>query len=179
MSSNTGKGKAIFRVVSGNFLEMFDFMVYGFYATAIAKTFFPADSAFASLMLSLATFGAGFLMRPLGAIFLGAYIDRHGRRKGLIITLALMAAGTILIACVPGYATLGVAAPLIVLFGRLLQGFSAGWSWGRVGVPGGNFHAGTQRVLRQLAVGQPASRGGIRRAAGCWLEPLAQPGTNG
>lgn len=89
MASTTGKGKAIFRVVSGNFLEMFDFMVYGFYATAIAKTFFPADSAFASLMLSLATFGAGFLMRPLGAIFLGAYIDRHGRRKGLIITLAL------------------------------------------------------------------------------------------
>lgn len=64
MSTTTGKGKAIFRVVSGNFLEMFDFMVYGFYATAIAKTFFPADSAFASLMLSLATFGAGFLMRP-------------------------------------------------------------------------------------------------------------------
>jgi len=134
MSSNTGKGKAIFRVVSGNFLEMFDFMVYGFYATAIAKTFFPADSAFASLMLSLATFGAGFLMRPLGAIFLGAYIDRHGRRKGLIITLALMAAGTVLIACVPGYATLGVAAPLIVLFGRLLQGFSAGVELGGVSV---------------------------------------------
>src|SRR5471030_2728595 len=127
MASNTGKGKAIFRVVSGNFLEMFDFMVYGFYATAIAKTFFPTDSAFASLMLSLATFGAGFLMRPLGAIFLGAYIDRHGRRKGLIITLALMALGTILIACVPGYATLGVAAPLIVLLGRLRQGFFVSW----------------------------------------------------
>ncbi|MEB0040912.1 MULTISPECIES: MFS transporter [unclassified Pseudomonas] len=134
MASNTGKGKAIFRVVSGNFLEMFDFMVYGFYATAIAKTFFPTDSAFASLMLSLATFGAGFLMRPLGAIFLGAYIDRHGRRKGLIITLAMMAMGTVLIACVPGYATLGVAAPLLVLFGRLLQGFSAGVELGGVSV---------------------------------------------
>ncbi|MFJ4143711.1 MFS transporter [Pseudomonas sp. NPDC089734] len=134
MASNTGKGKAIFRVVSGNFLEMFDFMVYGFYATAIAKTFFPADSAFASLMLSLATFGAGFLMRPLGAIFLGAYIDRHGRRQGLIITLALMALGTVLIACVPGYATLGVAAPLLVLLGRLLQGFSAGVELGGVSV---------------------------------------------
>lgn len=134
MSTSTGKGKAIFRVVSGNFLEMFDFMVYGFYATAIAKTFFPTDSAFASLMLSLATFGAGFLMRPLGAIFLGAYIDRHGRKKGLVITLALMAAGTILIACVPGYATLGVAAPLLVLFGRLLQGFSAGVELGGVSV---------------------------------------------
>lgn len=134
MASTTSKGKAIFRVVSGNFLEMFDFMVYGFYATAIAKTFFPADSAFASLMLSLATFGAGFLVRPLGAIFLGAYIDRHGRRKGLIITLAMMALGTVLIACVPGYATLGVAAPLLVLLGRLLQGFSAGVELGGVSV---------------------------------------------
>jgi metabolite-proton symporter len=134
MASNTGKGKAIFRVVSGNFLEMFDFMVYGFYATAIAKAFFPADSEFASLMLSLATFGAGFLMRPLGAIFLGAYIDHHGRKKGLIITLALMAMGTLLIAFVPGYATLGVAAPLLVLIGRLLQGFSAGVELGGVSV---------------------------------------------
>ncbi|MCI8209791.1 citrate-proton symporter [Pseudomonas sp. S25] len=134
MASNTGKGKAIFRVVSGNFLEMFDFMVYGFYATAIAKTFFPSDSAFASLMLSLATFGAGFLMRPLGAIFLGAYIDRHGRKKGLVVTLAMMAMGTVLIACVPGYATLGVAAPLLVLLGRLLQGFSAGVELGGVSV---------------------------------------------
>ncbi|TDV67821.1 MFS transporter [Pseudomonas sp. LP_7_YM] len=134
MASNTGKGKAIFRVVSGNFLEMFDFMVYGFYATAIAKTFFPADSEFASLMLSLATFGAGFLMRPLGAIFLGAYIDHHGRKKGLVITLAMMAMGTVLIACVPGYATLGVAAPLLVLIGRLLQGFSAGVELGGVSV---------------------------------------------
>ena len=134
MASSTGKGKAIFRVVSGNFLEMFDFMVFGFYATAIAKTFFPTDSAFASLMLALATFGAGFLARPLGASFLGAYIDRHGRRKGLIITLALMAMGTVLIACVPGYATLGVAAPLLVLLGRLLQGFSAGVELGGVSV---------------------------------------------
>ena len=134
MASSAGNGKAIFRVVSGNFLEMFDFMVFGFYATAIAKTFFPSDSAFASLMLALATFGAGFLMRPLGAIFLGAYIDRHGRRKGLIITLALMAMGTVLIACVPGYATLGVAAPLLVLLGRLLQGFSAGVELGGVSV---------------------------------------------
>jgi len=85
-------------------------------------------------MLSLATFGAGFLMRPLGAIFLGAYIDRHGRRKGLIITLAMMAAGTVLIACLPGYATLGVAAPLSVLFGWVLPGFSAGVELGGVSV---------------------------------------------
>ncbi|WP_296247412.1 MFS transporter [Pseudomonas sp. UBA4194] len=160
MAAEMSKGKAIFRVVSGNFLEMFDFMVYGFYATAIAKTFFPSDNAFASLMLSLATFGAGFLMRPLGAIFLGAYIDRHGRRKGLIVTLVMMALGTILIACVPGYATLGVAAPLLVLLGRLLQGFSAGVELGGVSVylaeiatPGRKgFFVSWQSASQQVAV---------------------------
>ena len=131
---NESKARAIFRVVSGNFLEMYDFMVYGYYAKAIADTFFPAGNEFLSLMLSLVTFGAGFLMRPLGAIFLGAYIDRHGRRVGLIVTLALMACGTLLIALVPGYATIGLAAPLLVLIGRLLQGFSAGVELGGVSV---------------------------------------------
>lgn len=160
MASNNSKAKAVFRVVSGNFLEMYDFMVYGFYATAIAKTFFPGDDPFASLMLSLATFGAGFLMRPLGAIFLGAYIDRHGRRQGLIITLGLMALGTMLIAFVPGYGTLGVAAPLLVLFGRLLQGFSAGVELGGVSVylaeiatPGKRgFFVSWQSASQQVAV---------------------------
>ncbi len=84
---NESKARSIFRVVSGNFLEMYDFMVYGYYAKAIADTFFPADNEFLSLMLSLVTFGVGFLMRPLGALILGAYIDRHGRRAGLILTL--------------------------------------------------------------------------------------------
>lgn len=123
---NKSKGMAIFRVVSGNFLEMFDFMVYGYYASYIAKAFFPSENYTASLMASFAAFGAGFLMRPLGAIFLGAYIDRKGRRVGLLITLALMAIGTLLIAITPSYASIGIAAPLIVLTGRLLQGFSAG-----------------------------------------------------
>ncbi len=86
-------------------------MVFGYYAAAIGRTFFPKSSNFASLMLSLATFGAGFLMRPLGAIVLGAYIDRHGRRIGLILTLALMSFGTLSIACVPGYNVIGIAAP--------------------------------------------------------------------
>ncbi|QCX49823.1 MFS transporter [Ralstonia pseudosolanacearum] len=131
---NESKARAIFRVVSGNFLEMFDFMVYGYYAKAIADTFFPAGNEFLSLMLSLMTFGAGFLMRPLGAIVLGAYIDRHGRRAGLILTLMLMACGTMLIALVPGYNTIGLAAPLLVLIGRLLQGFSAGGEPGGVSV---------------------------------------------
>src|SRR5579871_6868091 len=113
---------------------MYDFMVFGYYAKAIGRVFFPQNSEFASLMLSLATFGVGFLMRPIGAIVLGAYIDRHGRRKGLILTLALMSVGTISIACVPGYLAIGVLAPLLVVLGRLLQGFSAGVELGGVSV---------------------------------------------
>src|SRR5438034_11006561 len=93
----------VLRVTSGNFLEMFDFFLFGFYATSIARCFFPTASAFASLMLTFGTFGAGFLMRPLGAIVLGAYVDRVGRRRGLMVTLGLMGLGTILIAFVPGY----------------------------------------------------------------------------
>jgi metabolite-proton symporter len=128
------KARTVFRVTSGNFLEMYDFMVYGYYATDIARTYFPSHDPFASLMSSLAVFGAGFLMRPLGAIILGAYIDHHGRRKGLILTLMLMAVGTSLVAIVPGYATIGFFAPLLVLIGRLLQGFSAGVELGGVSV---------------------------------------------
>ena len=79
-------------------------MVFGYYASAIAKAYFPAGSEFASLMLTLMTFGAGFLMRPVGALFLGAYLDRHGRRKGLMLTLSLMAFGTLTIAVMPSYA---------------------------------------------------------------------------
>src|ERR1700730_199244 len=128
------KIKAVIRVSSGNFLEMYDFMVFGYYAAAIGKTFFPKDNEFASLMLSLATFGVGFLMRPIGAVILGAYIDRHGRRAGLILTLALMSFGTISIACVPGYVSIGLLAPVLVVIGRLLQGFSAGVELGGVSV---------------------------------------------
>src|SRR5207244_6962366 len=109
---------------------------------------------------ALATFGAGFLMRPLGAIVLGAYIDHHGRRKGLILTLALMAVGTLSIAIVPGYAVFGVVAPLLVLLGRLLQGFSAGVELGGVSVylaeiatPGHKgFFTSWQSASQQVAV---------------------------
>lgn len=128
------KIKSVFIVSSGNFLEMYDFMVFGYYATAIARTFFPSSSEYASLMLSLMTFGAGFLMRPLGAIFLGAYLDRHGRRSGLLLTLGLMAVGTLTIAFMPGFESIGLLAPILVLVGRLLQGLSAGVEVGGVSV---------------------------------------------
>lgn len=125
---------AILRVTSGNFLEQFDFFLFGFYATYIAHTFFPASSEFASLMMTFAVFGAGFLMRPIGAIVLGAYIDKVGRRKGLIVTLSIMATGTFLIVLIPSYQTIGLWAPLLALIGRLLQGFSAGAELGGVSV---------------------------------------------
>jgi MFS family permease len=125
---------SILRVTVGNALEMYDFQIFGYYAAAIGATFFPGGSEFASLMLALMTYGAGFLMRPLGAIVLGSYIDRRGRRTGLLLTLAMMGAGTLSIAVLPGYRALGLAAPLLVLAGRLLQGFSAGAELGGVSV---------------------------------------------
>src|SRR5213080_2607283 len=125
---------AVVRVSLGNFLEMYDFMVFGYYAAAIGRAFFPTQNEYASLMLSFMTFGTGYLMRPLGAIVLGAYIDHHGRRKGLLVTLSLMAAGTVSIACMPSYRIIGLLAPILVLLGRLLQGLSAGVELGGVSV---------------------------------------------
>ena len=152
--------RAVLQVASGNFLEMYDFMVFGYYARAIARTFFPAGNEFASLLLSLMTFGAGFLMRPLGAVLLGAYVDRMGRRRGLLLTLSLMSVGTLLLASVPGYATIGLAAPVLVLAGRLLQGFSAGAELGsssvylsEIAAPGRRgFMVSFQSASQQVAV---------------------------
>ena len=126
----------------------------------LGEHFFPKESEIASLMLSLATLGVGFLMRPIGALVLGAYIDRHGRRRGLILTLALMSVGTISIACVPGYARIGLLAPILVVLGRLILGFSAGVELGGVSVylaeiatPGHKgFYVSWQSASQQVAV---------------------------
>jgi len=150
----------VVRVAAGNFLEAYDFQVFGYYAAAIGLTFFPSTDPYASLLASLATFGAGFLMRPLGAIILGAYVDHRGRRAGLLLTLGLMAIGTLSIACTPGYARIGLLAPLLVLLGRLLQGLSAGVELGGVSVylleiaPEGRrgFFVSWQSATQQLAV---------------------------
>ena len=152
--------KMVLRVTSGNFLEMFDFFLFGIYANHIARVFFPNESEFVSLMAAFMSFAAGFLMRPIGALVLGAYIDRIGRRKGLILTLGIMALGTVLIAAVPGYATIGIAAPALVLAGRLLQGFSAGVELGGVSVylaematPGRKgFYVAWQSASQQVAI---------------------------
>jgi MHS family citrate/tricarballylate:H+ symporter-like MFS transporter len=176
----TASRKATFatvvRVTSGNFLEMYDFFLFGFYATYIAQAFFPTGNAVASLLLTFMTFGAGFLMRPLGSIVLGAYVDRVGRRRGLIVTLSIMAMGTILVAFVPGYATIGFLAPVLVLIGRLLQGFSAGVELGGVSVylsematPGHKgFYVAWQSASQQVAIVVAAL---IGYGVNLWLSP--------
>jgi MHS family citrate/tricarballylate:H+ symporter-like MFS transporter len=168
-NSPRSKAAAVVRVTAGNFLEQFDFFLFGFYATQISSVFFPTNSEFASLMLTFAVFGAGFLMRPLGAIVLGAYIDEVGRRKGLIVTLGIMASGTVLIAFVPGYQTIGLLAPALVLLGRLLQGFSAGAELGGVSVylsematPGRKgFYTSWQSASQQVSIVVAAALGYI------------------
>jgi MFS transporter, MHS family, citrate/tricarballylate:H+ symporter len=154
------KLKTVLRVTSGNFLEMYDFFLFGIYARQISHAFFPSDDPYASLMATFLSFAAGFAMRPIGALILGPYIDRIGRRKGLIVTLSIMACGTILIAFVPSYATIGFVAPLLVVLGRLLQGFSAGVELGGVSVylsematPGRKgFYVSWQSASQQVAV---------------------------
>ena len=151
---------AILRATSGNFLEQFDFFLFGFYAPYIAKAFFPSENETAALLNAFGVFWLGALMRPVGAIVLGAYIDRIGRRLGLIVTLAIMAAGTLTITLCPTYASIGVAAPVIVLVGRLLQGFSAGVELGGVSVylaeiatPGNRgFYTSFQSSSQQVAI---------------------------
>ncbi|HVO18738.1 MAG TPA: MFS transporter [Anaeromyxobacter sp.] len=176
MESANGRAekiRTVLRVTSGNFLEMFDFFLFGIYANHIARTFFPSQNEFASLMATFTSFAAGFLMRPIGAVVLGAFIDRIGRRRGLIVTLGLMAMGTVLIAFVPGHATIGVLAPLLVLLGRLLQGFSAGAELGGVSVylsematPGHKgFYVAWQSASQQVAIVVAALLGfGINKA---------------
>src|SRR5580658_4988509 len=152
--------KTVLRVTSGNFLEMYDFFLFGIFAREISETFFPSDDPYASLMATFLSFAAGFAMRPIGALVLGPYIDRIGRRQGLLVTLSIMACGTILIAFVPGYATIGVLAPMLVVLGRLLQGFSAGVELGGVSVylsematPGNKgFYVSWQSASQQVAI---------------------------
>jgi MHS family proline/betaine transporter-like MFS transporter len=114
----------------GNALEWFDFVVYGFFAITISKLFFPAGDQAVSLLLTFGTFGIPFVIRPFGAIVLGAYADRHGRKATLILTIALMMLGTAIIAVVPTYASIGVWAPLVLIIARTIQGFSAGGEFG-------------------------------------------------
>lgn len=112
--------------VAGNALEFYDFVTYAFFAVYIGRAFFPASTAYASLLLSVAVFGIGFLARPLGGVVFGAMGDRVGRRASLIWTIVLMTVGTLGVALTPSYASIGLAAPLIVVVARLVQGLALG-----------------------------------------------------
>jgi MHS family proline/betaine transporter-like MFS transporter len=114
----------------GNILEWFDFLVYGFFAATLAEVFFPASSSTVSLLITFGTFGLSYVVRPLGAVVIGAYTDRAGRKAGLTLSIAVMMIGTTLMAVTPGYATIGLAAPVIITIARLLQGFSVGGEFG-------------------------------------------------
>jgi MHS family proline/betaine transporter-like MFS transporter len=122
----TPKSMQIVAAVIGNALEWYDFIVFGFFTVIIARLFFPSDSQYASLLLTTATFGVGFFMRPVGGILLGIYADRRGRKAALLMVIALMTIATAMIAFAPTYAAIGVGAPMIIVLARLLQGFSAG-----------------------------------------------------
>jgi MHS family proline/betaine transporter-like MFS transporter len=114
----------------GNTLEWFDLVVYGFFAVTIAKLFFPARTESISQMLTLGTFGVSYLVRPLGGFVLGSLADRAGRKTSLLLSIGLMMIGTLTIAIMPGYAAIGVWAPIGILLSRLMQGFSAGGEFG-------------------------------------------------
>ncbi|AKJ42710.1 MFS transporter [Pragia fontium] len=122
--------KTLFATCIGNALEWFDIAVYAFFASYIARAFFPNENETISLIITFGTFGLSFLIRPFGAVILGAYADRAGRKASLLMSIALMMLGCLMIAVMPTYATIGISAPILIMVARLIQGFSAGGEFG-------------------------------------------------
>jgi MHS family proline/betaine transporter-like MFS transporter len=151
--------RAVVACAIGNFFELFDFVLYGYFAVPISQSFFPSGNDALALINTLITFGVGFLMRPVGAVVLGAYGDRHGRRAALVLTIGMMAAATGLTGLIPSYASIGFLAPVALLLCRLLQGFSTGGEWG-----------GAAAFLVEYA--QPGKRG----ITGSWQQFSTQMG---
>jgi MFS transporter, MHS family, proline/betaine transporter len=156
--------RVVLASILGNGLEWFDFVSYGYFASIIAKVFFPAGSELA-LILTYATFAIGFVVRPIGGILLGAYADRHGRRQALSLLIVMMAFGTLTLGLTPGYASIGILAPVIVIVGRVVQGISIGGEFGSATAllveyapPNrrmmyGSFQMSSQAIGRVLATG--------------------------
>ncbi|WP_271409045.1 citrate-proton symporter [Pseudomonas sp. Q1-7] len=124
--SGTSRSRQVAAAVIGNALEWYDFIVYGFLSSIIARLFFPADSEYASLLMALATFGVGFFMRPVGGVLLGLYADRKGRKAAMQLIILLMTLSIALIAFAPDYTAIGVGAPVLIVVARMLQGFATG-----------------------------------------------------
>jgi MHS family proline/betaine transporter-like MFS transporter len=134
MSQAAPEKKNITRLVVavsiGNAMEWYDIASYGYFAVYVSKAFFPNSDPTISLLLTFGTFGLAFLVRPIGGVILGAYADRHGRKASLMVSIVLMTIGTLAIAVMPSYETIGILAPIAVLTARLVQGFSAGGEFG-------------------------------------------------
>ena len=128
--ARSGLVRVVAAAVLGNALEWYDFTVYAFLAPLIARQFFPRSTPAVALLSTFAVFGVGFVARPLGGILIGTIGDRRGRKFALLLTIGLMATGTVLIGLLPGYAVIGLAAPALLVLARALQGFSAGGEWG-------------------------------------------------
>ncbi len=122
--------RVVIAATIGNVLEWFDFVVYGFLAVTISEVFFPTGNPTVSLLVTFGAFGLAYLVRPVGAILIGSYTDRHGRKSGLTLSIALMTVGTTLMAITPSYAAIGMAAPIFITLARLLQGLSVGGEFG-------------------------------------------------
>ena len=120
------RGRHVAAVTMGNALEFYDFLTYAFFAAQIGRTFFPSADASASLLAALATFGAGFLMRPVGALVIGRIGDRAGRKPAMLLTFALMGVAMIGLVLTPGHSSIGIAAPILAIAFRLIQGFALG-----------------------------------------------------
>ena len=119
-------GGTVLGGVIGNIIEWYDWTIYGLLSSVFAGQFFPSHNATTALLATLATFALGFVMRPIGSIVLSPLADRYGRRRMLSLTILLMGLGSLIVAATPSYGAIGIAAPLLLLFARLLQGFSAG-----------------------------------------------------
>ena len=125
-SNGVSRTRQVVAAVIGNALEWYDFIVYGFLASIIARQFFPSDDEYASLLMALATFGVGFFMRPVGGVLLGMYADRKGRKAAMQLIIRLMTVSIAMIAFAPDYLAIGMAAPLLIVVARMLQGFATG-----------------------------------------------------
>ncbi len=137
----------VLAAVIGNALEWYDFIVYGFLAVVISRLFFPAESEYSALLMATATFGVGFVMRPVGGVLLGIYADRKGRKAALQLIISLMTVSIAMIAFAPPFAAIGIAAPLLIVLARLMQGFATG----------GEFASATSFLIESA----PANRRGL------------------
>ena len=155
--------RAVAAATIGNALEFYDFITYAFFAIQIGHAFFPTHNAYGSLMLSLATFGAGFITRPLGGIVIGTYADRVGRKPAMMLSFTMMGCAIITIALIPSYATIGIAAPILAVLARMVQGFSLG---GEVGPTTAYLMESAPLKSRGLAVSWQGASQGIAATLG-------------